>query len=147
MLHLFAALVIASTLLSPGPPRAGSAAPTELDALEANQAFSDAWLRGDLARIERMLPPDFEFVQDGRSMDRAAYLAPAGGVSMTEWRSDRVRARVYGDIGVVTGRWSLAGINKGSQFAHAMLFTCVWRHDSSGWTIVAIHTSTIRNSG
>jgi len=130
VLVVFSALVLASALLFPASSGAPSA-PSEAAALEANQAFSDAWLRGDLARIERMLPSDFVFVQDGFSLDRKAYLAPAGVVKMTSWTATGVRARVYGEIGVVTGRWSLAGINKGSEFAHAMLFTCVWRYSNS----------------
>ncbi len=145
MLPIFTVLVLASALLIPASSGVPSAAPSEAAALEANQAYSDAWLRGDLARIEGMLPDDFVFVQDGRTYDRAAYLAPAGGVKMTSWTASRVRVRVYGEIGVVTGRWSLVGVNKGAEFAHAMLFTCVWRYNRSDWTLVAIHTSTIKN--
>ena len=96
----------------------------------------EAWLRGDLAQIKRMLPNDFEFVQDGRTLDRDAYLAPAGDVTMTSWTPAGVRARVYGEIGVVTGRWSLSGLNKRSPFTHAMLFTCVWRYSRGAWTLV-----------
>ncbi len=145
MVSFCTSLVFASALLLSSPSDVASAAPGEAAALKANQAFSDAWLRGDLAQIERMLPNDFVFVQDGRSIDRKAYLAPAGDVTMTSWTSTGLRARVYGEIGIVTGRWSLSGLNKGSAFTHAMLFTCAWRWSSGAWTLVAIHTSTIKD--
>ena len=92
-----------------------------------------------------MHPNDFVFVQDGSSLDRNAYFAPGGEVTMTSWTSTGVRARVYGEIGVVTGRWSLSGLNRRSPFTHAMLFTCVWRYSRGAWTLVAIHTSTIKD--
>lgn len=144
MLSFCTAVLFTSALLLSPPPGAAAAAPGEAAALEANRAFSDAWLRGDRARIERMLPNDFVFVQDGYSLDRKAYLAPAGDVTMTSWTSTDVRARVYGEIGIVTGRWSLSGLNRGAPFTHAMLFTCAWRYSGGAWTLVAIHTSTIK---
>jgi ketosteroid isomerase-like protein len=141
---------LALTLLVPGP------APSREDqVVEAERAWSQAFLRHDLAALSRLLADDFVGI-DGRGFlsDKAAELeearAPepgATGPALAGEALSEVRVRLYGDTAILTAvntaRFS-PGPGETAESTIRYRRTTVWVWREGRWQCVSFHGSRIQ---
>jgi ketosteroid isomerase-like protein len=102
----------------------------ELDA--AVQAFGEAWARGDVAALTKLLSPTYTHTDvKGRHHSCDAWLAYAAGRrgETTQIAFVDVVTRIRGDVAVITGRNDIAGgsiVIGDSRSAISIRFTQVW---------------------
>lgn len=111
------------------------------------QTLAKAWVGGDRATIERIIAADWRITGlDGRLTDRAAILAEVFETrrhKVHKVEIDDVRARVYGDAAVVTGRTHGVGEFEGSAYDVVIRFTDTFVRRDGRWQAVASHASLI----
>jgi ketosteroid isomerase-like protein len=117
------------------------------EVLAAEQAWTDAHRRGDVAAIARLMADDYVKIQpDGTVVDKAASLA-AYVPEERQWElaeGDEYDIRVYGDVAVVIGRWRARGVNHGVRFDYAARFLSVYVRHAGRWQMAAEQSTEIR---
>lgn len=99
-------------------------------------ALAQTHLTLDLSAIDRLLHPDYIILQpDGSIESKADVLASysSGGRSWRTAQTDQLDIHVYGDTGIVTGRWRAAGMHDGQAFDYQARFISVWIKTEGVW--------------
>jgi ketosteroid isomerase-like protein len=139
-----AALVLAAAVAAAGQAAGGGAAQGSGDeqaALRLTREWVEAEGKRDRAALERIIAADFEgLAPNGHRVTRSDVIPAAGsaggGMAMG---LDDLKARVFGDAAVVTGR----GLPR-AQGAPEVRFTLVYARRQGGWQMVAGHISPVR---
>ena len=85
-----------------------------VEVLALERAFEDAVVRGDVAFVERVTPPDFRFIHgDGwtrggqpiMSDDKAAFLTRVAAKEYLVHDLDAVKIELHGDVAITYGRY------------------------------------------
>lgn len=139
--------LIVAGLAAPGIAQRGGAAKEEIVLAELQQALAKAWMSADRATVERIIAPDWKHTTpDGRMTDRAAVFADVFETRrhrIHRVEIDEVRARVFGDAAVVTGRTRGAGEFEGSAYDVVIRFTDTFVRRNGRWQAVASHASVV----
>jgi ketosteroid isomerase-like protein len=109
---------------------------------ELDRAIVDA----DLARIGQILDEDWVIVgPDGALIDRSAFMAAirSGSLTHASMASTELRARSYGESGLVTARVVTVGGYRGSAFRTVERSTDVFVRHGGDWRCVLTHLTTI----
>jgi len=115
--------------------------------------FGEAWARGDVAVLDRMLAPGYTHHDaSGARLGRADWLDYAGkrtGRATTIGFHD-VSYRLFGDVAVVTGRNVIMG--GGAAFAGdtrdlEIVFTQVWIRSGGRWLREAFQATPVVEQG
>jgi ketosteroid isomerase-like protein len=145
-MRVLLSLVLAATLASPAAPS------REDQVVAAERAWSESYLRHDLAALSRLLADDFVGI-DGRGVvsDKAAEIEEArppqpGTSSLVAEALSDVRVRLYGDTAILTAintaRFSpAAGETAESTIRYRRTTVWVWREGR--WQCVSFHGSRI----
>jgi ketosteroid isomerase-like protein len=124
---------------APAPAPGGDAA-AEIKQLE------NEWIRAvrdrDFAALERVLSPEYTFTvavagKPLSTMNRDAYIHRAKGYVVTESRIDESLVRVYGDVAVVTSRYTQKATLHGHDRSAEFLLTDTWVKRDGTWRAVA----------
>jgi ketosteroid isomerase-like protein len=110
-------------------------------ATDADRRFFTALLAGDVAALDDLLAHDFVLIDvlQGGEIPRVALLeAMAQGVV----RFERIevlesRARLYGNVAVVTGRTEMGGQGGGQPWSARSRYTHVFVEQQGRWRLVA----------
>jgi ketosteroid isomerase-like protein len=124
-------------------PISGSA---EQELLKLEKDWADATLKGDAAFLERIYATEiFITDNDGVLMTRAQDIAnvKSGETVYTMCVSDNMKVHVYGDTGVVSGRNTEKGKEKGKDFSRQVQWTDTWMKIAGRWQVVATQSTTI----
>jgi hypothetical protein len=125
-----------------------SAAQHEAVLVELQQALASAWVTRDRSTVERIIAPEWTSTgPDGRTTDRQRVLAQvfATGVhKIQDLRIDDVKARVFGDAAVVTGRTHGVGEFEGVGYDVVIRFTDVFVRREGRWQAIASHASFVQ---
>lgn len=118
---------------------------------ELVQARSTALVQGDIPTLERLLHPDFVYVNAwGEVRDRASYLSrfadPANGPKWERQEVSEVSVRVYSDCAVVTCRVHDVATWGDNKLDAEFRSTFVYVNTRSGWRCVQGHTSSIEGA-
>jgi len=113
------------------------------------RAVLDEWLdaleHGDLARLERIIAPDYRITAsaEARVMDRTQDLAPiaSGNLKFESAEVSEVDVRVFGNTAVVTGVGKFSVVMKGKPFTVEERFTDVYVKRKGRWQPVASHST------
>ena len=104
-----------------------------------------AWLSADRAALERIIAPEWTITgPNGRTSDRSRVLAQVfdtGVHRIRDLKIDEVKARVFGDAAVVTGRTRGVGEFEGAGYDVVIRFTDVFVRRAGRWQAVASHAS------
>jgi ketosteroid isomerase-like protein len=117
---------------------------------EAIAAFGEAWARGDMATLERLLSPSYTHNDAfGARHDHASWLAYARGRQgrATTIEFHDVRTRIFGDMAVVTGCNVMRGGGATSAADSqdlSIVFTQVWRWQEGRWLREAFQATPVR---
>lgn len=131
-----------SQTLAPTKP---AAAEQELLKLEQDMAKAD--VKADVAFLDRVLAEDWEFTgADGTVWAKAEALThvKSGEEEASFATLDGMKARVYGDAAVVTGRSTFKTKLKGKDISAQFRFTDTWIRKAGRWQCVATHVSEIK---
>lgn len=108
--------------------------------LQANAARFAAMVRRDLRGLDTLLAPELTYIHtDGELESKAAFLATlqSGRLRYRVIKPAELEARLYGDVGVVTGR-SQMQVKVGEELLRfSIRFTALYRRDSTRWVLVA----------
>ncbi len=122
--------------------------PIEQQIIAVVQARSAALVAGDVAALERILHPDFVYVNSqGHKTTRADYLGrfahPDGGPKWEQQELSEIEVHRHGDTAIVTCRVHDVA-NWGEYHLDAVFrSTFVYIQAAEGWRCVAGHTSEI----
>jgi ketosteroid isomerase-like protein len=110
--------------------------------LEARQQAT----KGDTTMLNRILADDFIATSlRGRVANKAQYLKYSArpNLSFRNFNADEVKARLYGDTAVVTGRTTVKGRDQGEEFDTQFRYTRVCVKRDGRWQIVTSHLTPV----
>jgi len=117
--------------------------------LQAEQAWTAAFLQLDLATIDQLMADDYTIIQPGGAVVGKAETLASLRSEQRYWASatsDEHQVRIYGDTAVVIGRWTAKGVNHSEAFDYAARYMCVWVKRAGRWQMVADQSTSIRES-
>jgi len=123
--------------------KSGSA---EQELLKLEQDWANANVKADVAFLERILAEDWVFTDpEGVVWTKAQSLAvlKSGEDVVSSTVPDDMKARVYGDAAVVTGRNTTKETLKGKDISGLYRWTDTWIKKAGRWQCVATHASMI----
>jgi hypothetical protein len=128
------------TLAGSGLIAQGPASLDQKALLASNSARFTAMVRGDLTALDTLLGPELSYIHsDGVLESKAQFLATlrTGRLRYQAIEPGDLKTRLYGDVGVVTGR-SRMGVIAGSELLQfSVRFTAIYRHTAKSWVLVA----------
>ena len=130
-----AALVLVSGVAAARPPEDVAQALMKLE-----NDWAKAGLAGDAAALGKMLTADYVYTnQDGEMASRADMLAgmKSGTTKYDTFTVGDMKAHVYGDAAVVTGKGSLKGKENGKPVDEVIRFTDTWVKQGGQWVCAA----------
>jgi ketosteroid isomerase-like protein len=116
--------------------------------VDLQQDLARAWITRDQSMVERIISPEWTSTgPDGRASDRAEVLAQVfetGVHKIHDLKIDDVKARVFGDAAVVTGRTHGVGEFEGASYDVVIRFTDVFVRREGRWQAIASHASVVQ---
>lgn len=149
---LLACMLSAAGLLTSAPYNScalpGSEnATVEQKLVQLEREWASAMMKNEPAAIERIEADDYTYVMDSMHGEKSTDLADAksgaytGSAELTE-----MKARVYGDAAVITGKASLRDAKfKGQDISGDYLFTDTFVRRDGRWQVVASHSSRLKS--
>jgi ketosteroid isomerase-like protein len=127
-------------------PTSFAAQPThdEEVVLRVQREWMEAVRDKDVAALDRILADDYTYTDArGRVSNKADNLqqARAGGGRMNAFHTSDAKARVYGDLAIVTGRLRVEGVASGRTYDSEVRFTDILARIDGRWRAVAAHAS------
>jgi ketosteroid isomerase-like protein len=123
--------------------------PSELSEFIAiENAFNDAMVSNDVVRIAGCIADDWVLVTpEVGPVSREGMLAAIGSGTLSHdmMVKQLVRAKVYGDVAVVTGRGQNTGMFRGEPIAADEWITDIYRRIDGRWLCVLTHLTPARN--
>jgi ketosteroid isomerase-like protein len=144
-------LLLPSAVLFPG----GESQPTvedELRELRARvQAFSDAFVKGDVVKLDAMLTDRYVHSNSGSKVLRKkqwlnwvkkrSEKIKAGLIKYDTYTTEELLIEMYGSAAVVKGRNRASGVRDGKPFTLDIRFTHLWVKEAGKWKRAAFHDS------
>jgi 2-iminobutanoate/2-iminopropanoate deaminase len=112
----------------------------EQELLKANREYDAAIVAGDANALNKIFADEFVYTNpDGEVRNKAQQLAFArsGDLKLESGTSDQVKVRVYGNMAVMTGRFTAKGLFKGKSLEINERYTTVWIKQNGRWRLVA----------
>ena len=98
----------------------------------------------DRATLEQLLADDFSYTHStGVMSNKTQEIADTMSSQWTSSRTDDMKVRVFGDVGIVTGRQTLEGTSKG-YVSGPRRFTDVFVKRNGKWQVVAGQTTLLQ---
>ncbi len=128
-----------------GSPSQGAGLKADQDAkaeqglMKAEREWTEAYKNRDKAVLDRILADDFIFTDDeGNLYGKAQYITAATElISVPSYSIDAITVRVYGDTGIVAGRWTGKLIINGQDASGAFRFTDIFVKRQGHWQTIA----------
>jgi ketosteroid isomerase-like protein len=115
----------------------------EQDLKALDQASNDAQVKKDRATLERLWGEDYLYTHsNGSVMNKAQDIADtmSGEMTWTAAQLDNLQVKLYGDVGIVTGRLTMQGAAK--QYASGpRRFTDIFVKRKGQWQLVGGQTT------
>lgn len=139
---MITALILSAVLGQAAPASGDTVDAAALEGLE--QAWNEAHLRGDADALDRLWADDLLVTVPRMPVfSRADALAVtrSGRVRFERYETSEVRARVYGDCGIVTGRLRRTRRMADRALEDDWQFTKVYLRREGRWRVVSFHAS------
>jgi hypothetical protein len=108
--------------------------------LAVNAARFAAMVHRDFSGLDTLLAPELTYVHtDGALESKAEFLATlrTGRLRYQSITPDDLQARLYGEMGVVTGRSRMQVRAEQEVLRFSIRFTALYRRRGTGWVLVA----------
>lgn len=145
-LFLFLCMVSTAGLLTsaprvPGGAQDGGDSTAEQALLQTERDWADAMIKNDVNTIARTEADDYTYFIGSMSGDKQADLADArNGAFGGSAELTGMKARIYGDAAVVTGKASLRNAKyKGADVSGDYVFTDTFVKKDGRWQVIASH--------
>jgi ketosteroid isomerase-like protein len=117
--------------------------------LKLEREWAEAFKNRDKAALERILADDFIFTDDeGQVYGKAQYIEAAIQViKVDSYAVDDHMIRVYGDTGIVSGRWTGKMTIAGKDASGAFRYTDTFVKRQGRWQVVASQDTRIPKKG
>jgi ketosteroid isomerase-like protein len=138
------ALAFLLTLRPRSPVMSSQASYDEEVVLRVQREWMEAVRDKDVAALDRILADDYTYTDSrGRVSNKADNLrqARAVGGRMKAFHTSDAKARVYGDLAIVTGRMRIEGVASGQPYDAEVRFTDILARIDGRWRAVAAHAS------
>jgi len=128
--------------------------PVRGQSVNADQALKDLerqWMEGfknqDEEILNRVLADDFIFTDDeGKTFNKAQYIQGAKATVVESYSLDDLATRVYGNTGVVVGRWTGKFTVDGKSASGDYRFTDTFVNRQGRWRVIASQDTRIKGS-
>lgn len=122
-----------------------SVADAERSLRDLNRQWAEALKNRDKAVLERILDDRFITTDDeGQVFSKKQCIEDAmGAIKIESYNLADVTVRIYGDTGVVAGRWNGKFTIAGKELSAAFRFTETFARNSGAWRAVASHEGRI----
>jgi ketosteroid isomerase-like protein len=105
--------------------------------VQIEHEFGEAYKQHDAATLGRLLADDFFYTdEDGQVLNKTQYLDRAAHTRLDSYRLDDMKARLYGETGVVTSRLSGHGTYGGKGTKFDVRYTDVFVKRDGRWQLV-----------
>jgi len=143
----FAAMVLVLALAASSQTPVGAGpGPAEQELLSLMQDWMNAEVKADMAYLDKFIADDC-FITDpaGNVWTKAQFLGglESGEGAVLSFSLDNMKARIYGDTGVVSGRMTAKQMFQGKDISGQYQCTDVFIKTAGRWQCVAIHLSLI----
>jgi ketosteroid isomerase-like protein len=131
---------VASSSTSSG---AGSA---EADLLKVEREWLDAYMKSDIAALERIKADDYNITYStGEVMTKAQEIAKLKSMPAAAFKlnTEDTRVRLYGDTAVLTGALIQSWTDNGKPMNVRLRYTDVWAKRNGRWQVVAAQLTNI----
>ncbi len=120
---------------------------SESELVAAAAAYDKISAQQDAAAAEQLLAEEYILTDLlGRVTTKAQWLVTARSIknSPSNSKSETREARVYGDVGVVTGRWHESGTQAGQAFDYRLRYSTVFIKRDGRWQVLLDHATRIQ---
>jgi ketosteroid isomerase-like protein len=110
--------------------------------------WTDAYKRRDISILSSLLAEDFVItVEDGSTYGKEGYISHSAdsSVHVDVAEMTDLRARMHGNVAVVTGSYHEKGDSKGKRYEYRDRLTDVWMKIDGRWQVIASHYSIPNN--
>lgn len=119
---------------------------TQRDLTELMTNWFEAIKRQDAAWFQRVMAEDWSYVMiDGSIKDKNWYVQqmrePYDSDVFAEL--NHLTARIYGNVAIANGDYTVKGARKGKDLSSHTRFTAVWRKQNGAWQALAHHATRI----
>jgi ketosteroid isomerase-like protein len=140
---VMAALAVVVTAFSGVRAGSQSTNPVERELMDLVQRYNDAQVKRDRPTLEKLWADDYLYTHsNGAVMTKVQDIADtmSGDMTWTAARLDDMKVRLYGDVGIVTGRLTMEGTAK--QYASgSRRFTDIFVRRGGRWQLVGGQTT------
>ena len=134
---------VAALAQTQAQPKSGS---VEQELIKLEKGWNDSWVKRDWAFLDQILADDYTGTHsDGSVFTKAQELADmkSNESVVASIMSDDFKVRVYGDVAVVTFRFTTKEQAKGKDTSGQYRTTDIWVKLAGRWQCVAGHSSEI----
>jgi ketosteroid isomerase-like protein len=122
----------------------------DAEVAQAGHAYDAAILAQDKVALAALFADEYIATNENgrvrnKHEDIAAMTSPNLNFTFVSSFNPEHRIRVYGNLAVETGRYTVKGSLKGSPFTEDGRYTTTWVKRSGRWQIVADHSSLIKS--
>ncbi len=118
----------------------GSLLPTTDEILRAEEARYAAQMSNDFAAMQRMFSDDLVYYHSSTVIDtKESFIESmrSGTVKYHNMTRGDVTTRVFGSVGIITGRGTFEVTARGQDMVLELMFTAVWAKRDSGLQFVS----------
>lgn len=140
MKHMLVGVCVLALLAASGCSPRQTAADAERELTALSGQWNDAYVKGDVAVLERVEADDIVQVDtDGNIFTKADDIAEvkAGVYKVKSWTREQNTVRPYGDTAVVNGITRVQGTYKGRDFDSRSYTTEMWMKKDGRWQCVS----------
>lgn len=140
MKHLVVGVCVLALLAAAGCSPRQTAADVEKELTALEDQWSDAYVKGDVAVLERIEADDIVQIDaDGNVFTKADDIAEvkAGIYKVKSWTREEMTVRPYGDTAVINGVTRTQGTYKGKDFDSRSRGTDTWMKKDGRWQCVS----------
>jgi ketosteroid isomerase-like protein len=150
MKKLMFTILLTLTLASAANVVAQSKHSLETEVARASHAYDTAILNQDKTALAALFADEYTATNENgrvrnKEEDIAAMTSPDLKFTSVNSVDSERRIRIYGNLAVETGKYSVQGTHKGSPFTEEGRYTSTWIKRNGRWQIVADHSSLIKS--
>ncbi len=111
---------------------------------DLEREWAEAFKNRDAKTLNRILADNFIFTdEEGKAQNKAQYIAGMMQMQIESYTLDEPEVRVFGNAGVVTGRWAGTMTAGGQDASGAFRFTDTFVRKPTGWQVIASQNTRI----